>query len=198
DMDFSVAICTYNNSRLLRWTLEGLTRLAVPDGLTWELVVVDNNSTDDTSQTAESFAHRLPLRCVFEPTQGLSHARRRAVQETSAEWLAFIDDDCLLQEDWLTEAIRFCQASPRAGAVGGRVHLLWQVPPSPLAQRYAISLARQDHGDEPRQLPTEGFTYLVGAGLLVRRAALAACGWLQHGHLPDRRGRVLTSGGDSE
>src|SRR5262249_54015520 len=87
---------------------------------------------------------------------------------------------------------------PRAGAVGGRVHLLWQVPPSPLAQRYAISLARQDHGDEPRQLPTEGFTYLVGAGLLVRRAALAACGWLQHGHLPDRRGRALTSGGDSE
>ena len=197
-MDFSVAICTYNNARLLRWTLEGFTRLDVPAGLTWELVVVDNNSTDDTRPAAEAFAGRLPLRYVFEPVQGLSAARRRALAETAAEWLAFVDDDCLLDPGWLREAVTFSQESARIGAVGGRVRLLWEMEPDKLARRLEVSLARQDHGDEPRRLPTEGFTHLVGAGLVVRRSALAACGWPDCGQLSDRRGRSLDSGGDSE
>lgn len=197
-MDFSVAICTYNNCRLLQWTLEGLTRLDIPHGLHWELVVVDNNSTDATRQVADTYRERLPVRYVFEAAQGLSHARRRAVQETSAEWLAFVDDDCLLDVAWLRAAVTFCDAAPRAGAIGGRVRLLWQVPPTDLVRRYEISLAHQDHGDVPKQLPREGFTYLVGAGLVVRRSALAACGWLHGGSLTDRVGRSLSSGGDSE
>ncbi len=197
-MDFSVAICTYNNARLLRWTLEGLTRVLVPPGLAWELVVVDNNSTDDTRRVAEMFAGRLPLRYVFEPTQGLSHARRRALRETAAEWLAFVDDDCLLDPGWLREAVRFCNDHPGAGAVGGRVRLLWEAAPTPLARHCELSLARQDRGDEPLRLPSEGFTYLVGAGLIVRRSALSACGWDRDGQLSDRRGRDLSSGGDSE
>ncbi len=197
-MDFSVAVCTYNHAPLLRWTLEGLTRLAIPEGLAWELVVVDNNSTDTTRQTAEAFAGRLPLRYVFEPAQGLSHARRRAVRTTASEWLAFVDDDCWLDADWLTEAVRFCREKPMAGAVGGRVRLLWEAPPSLLARQCAGSLAQQDHGDIPLPMPSEGYTYLVGAGLVVRRAALAASGWLETRYLPDRCGRMLGSGGDSE
>lgn len=197
-MDFSIAICTYNNARLLRWTLEGLTRVQVPSGLVWELLVVDNNSTDDTRRASEEFADRLPLRYVFEPTQGLSHARRRALRETTAPCLAFIDDDCLLAPDWLREAVRFCQDHPRAGAVGGRVRLLWEAPPTPLARYCELNLAGQDRGDEPLQLPPEGFTYLVGAGLIVRRSVVTACGWDRDGYLTDRRGKELSSGGDSE
>ena len=197
-MNLSVAICTYNHSRLLSRALDSLARQEWGDGLAWELVVVDNNSTDDTRQKAESFASRLPLRYVFEPTQGLTQARRRAVRETAAEWLALVDDDCYLAPTWLGEAVRFCRDKPNAGAVGGRVRLAWEVSPNPLARRYERSLAGQDYGDEPRMLPAEGFTYLVGAGLVIRRSALEASGWLEQSALKDRHGRRLDSGGDSE
>lgn len=197
-MDFSIAICTYNNARLLRRTLASVAAQRVPAPVRWELLLVDNNSTDATPAVAAAFADRLPLRYVPEPIQGLSAARRRAFRETVAPLVAFVDDDCLLAPDWVEQAVTFCQDHPAAGAVGGKVELEWEAPPNDIVRHYELCLARQDHGTKPHTMPARGYTYLVGAGLVLRRAAVAASGWLERGNLSDRRGGALSSGGDSE
>jgi glycosyltransferase involved in cell wall biosynthesis len=197
-MDLAVAICTYNQCGLLQRTLESLTRVTSPADDRWELLLIDNNSSDQTRAVAGEFAGRLPLRYVFEGRQGLTHARRRAFLETRAEWIAFIDDDCLVARDWIEQAATFAVERPRAGAIGGRVRLSWEAPPTELALRYQDVFARQERGESPQRLPATGMISLVGAGLLLRRAALAATNWCDGPILSDRVGKQLTAGGDTE
>lgn len=121
----TVAICTYNRSRWLRETLASVTRQDYPAPC-WEILVIDNNSRDDTRAVVEEFAAapKAP-RYVFEPRQGLSVARNRAcscVAEACAI-VAFLDDDVLLEKDWLRCLVKAfaAGATDRVGAVGGEV-----------------------------------------------------------------------------
>lgn len=199
-VDLVLAICTFNNCEWLARTLDAIER-QVPTRHRWSVLVVDNNSTDATAETVGRYvrAARIPgLALVKEPLQGLSHARRRAVLESSAPLIAFVDDDCLLEHDWVEQAVAFMNHHSRAGAVGGRVRLEWERPPDEWLLRHAESFAEQHHGERPVRLPESGFTYLVGAGLLIRREALLASGWMERGRLVDRRGRKLGGGGDTE
>src|SRR5512143_830758 len=97
----TVAICTWNRSALLEQTLERMTRLVAPSGCTWELLVINNNSTDATESVIARFEARLPIRGVFETQPGLSNARNRAVREAGGEYVLFTDDDVLVDPDWL-------------------------------------------------------------------------------------------------
>src|SRR5512147_668527 len=65
---------------------------------------------------------------------GLAHARRAAFAAASADLIAFVDDDCLLDPKWVAAAVAFARERPRAGAFGGRVRLLWEGEPSRLAR----------------------------------------------------------------
>jgi glycosyltransferase involved in cell wall biosynthesis len=197
-MDIAFVIPTYNRADDLRQLLVTMAGLDVPACVSWEVVLVDNNSSDETYKVAAEFAGTLPLRYLFERRQGASHARRLGVLETSSEFIAFVDDDNLLSPSWLVEALDFLRAHPRAGAVGARVHLLWEIPPDDLLFEYRRCLAEQDLGDEACQMPASGFTYLAGEALIVRRGALERSGWIERGILDCRRGGDLTSGGDSE
>lgn len=199
--DIVVAICTHSNARLLDRALATIEQQSVDPSVRWSVLVVDNNSIDETSAVVQKYieARRIPgLRIVREPRQGLTYARRCAVRETSSELIALVDDDCLLSPNWVQEAVAFCRDGPMAGAVGGRVRLRWEVPPDEVLLRYEGSLARQDHGNVPRQMPVTGMTRLVGAGLVVRRRALETSGWMDHGMLVGRQGGILTAGDDSE
>jgi len=196
-MKITLIVCTYNNCDSLRRTLEGLTCLAVSPSVLWEAVVVDNNSSDNTRQVAEGFVEQLPLRYVFEPEQGLAHARRRGVRESSSELIGFVDDDCVLAPDWLEQAVLFCENHPCAGAVGGRVYPVYEIPPPDFLLRNPC-MSAQDLGDYPQQMPSSGFTNLVGAGLLLRRSSLEAAGWIERHFLVDHRGNSLSTGGDTE
>src|SRR4051812_25844630 len=98
---FTVAICTWNRSALLAQALEQMTRLQVPAGVTWEVIVVNNNSSDVTDTVIASFEGRLPIRRVFEPAQGKSHALNRAVAESRGDYILWTDDDALVDEGWL-------------------------------------------------------------------------------------------------
>lgn len=197
----TLAICTYNNAALLERTLATVEQQQAPPAA-WSVLVVDNNSTDGTSEVVDHYIGRgrIPgLRRVVETRQGLAHARRRAVTETSTEWLAFIDDDCLLTPTWIPEAIAFCDKYPRAAAVGGRVRLAWEAPPDEVIARHATSYAAQDYGDHPQPVTAERApTHLVGAGIVLRRQALVDCGWLERMTLVGRRGKTLTAGEDTE
>lgn len=190
-----LVICTYDNAALLERTLEAVSRLRIPPGVRCGVLVVDNNCTDGTPEVVDRWAASfpLPLRRVREPVQGLTPARLRGVTETDGEWIAFVDDDCLLAEDWVEQAARFAAEHPACGAFGGRVVPEWETEPPPyvLAHRYAY--AAKEHGDTPHRRP-----WLAGAGMVVRRAALTACGWTDRQHLQDRVGGRLVSGGDVE
>jgi predicted dehydrogenase/glycosyltransferase involved in cell wall biosynthesis len=196
-MKITLIICTYNNCDSLRRTLASLTRLAVPSGALLEVVVVDNNSSDNTCQVAEDFVERLPLRYIFEPEQGLAYARRRGVRESSSELIGFVDDDCVLAPDWIEQAVLFCEKHPWAGAVGGRVRPVYEIPPPDFLLRHPC-MSAQDLGDFPQQMPSTGLTNLVGAGLLLRRSSLEATGWIERHFLVDHRGNSLSTAGDTE
>src|SRR5690348_908357 len=96
----TVAICTWNRARALRTTLEQLTRVRVPAGAAWELLVVNNNCTDDTDAACREFETRLPIRLLHEPTPGQSHARNLAIRESRGAYIAWTDDDVLVDEGW--------------------------------------------------------------------------------------------------
>ena len=120
-MTIGVAICTWNRSTLLAQTLERLCELSVPPGITWQLIVVDNNSTDATPDVIKAFAARLPLRSAFEPRPGQANARNRALAETSAQYLIWTDDDVLVDRGWLAAYARAFAAHPDAAFFGGPV-----------------------------------------------------------------------------
>jgi glycosyltransferase involved in cell wall biosynthesis len=190
-----IVICTYNNVAGLERVLQGLTTQNVANA-TWSVLVVDNNCTDDTRRVVESFidAAQIPnLRIVSETVQGLTPARLRGVRETTAPWIAFVDDDCLLEEGWIPGAISFARKHPEAAAFGGRVVPEWGTRATPFLQRYSWCFASQDHG--PKPCPTD---FLVGAGMVISRAALVETGWTSEQYLDDRIGRRLISGGDIE
>jgi len=120
----SVAICTCNRRESLRKTLAGFAACRVPPGVEWELVVVDNASTDGTRGVVKEFA--LPLRYLFEPVPGLSHARNRAVAETAdSQLLLFTDDDVRVEADWIAAYVAAAAAHPEADFFGGRVKPLF-------------------------------------------------------------------------
>src|SRR5438270_7390140 len=99
-MFLTVALCSWNRSELLRKTLEQFTHLEPDKGLDWELIVVDNNSTDDTPNVLAEFVARLPLRALREPAPGKSNAANLAVREARGEYILWTDDDVLVAPDW--------------------------------------------------------------------------------------------------
>jgi glycosyltransferase involved in cell wall biosynthesis len=190
-----LVICTYNNADLLDRTLEALSHQRVSPEVIWQVLVVDNNCTDRTPEIVEK--HRssgaFSLRSVREPRQGLTPARLCGVKNGSGDWIAFVDDDCLLAEDWVEEAARFASEHPDSGAFGGRVILEWEVAPPPYAGNRRYAFAGKSHGETAHRRP-----WLAGAGMVVRRAALAECGWIDRPFLEDRIGKRTVSGGDME
>src|SRR5262249_35696322 len=99
----SVIIPTYNRSEILRRALESLQTVEVPSDLKWELIIADNNSTDDTRSCIQEFEKpgRLPIRYVFEKKQGANFARNAGIQVAKGKTLLFTDDDVTFDPRWL-------------------------------------------------------------------------------------------------
>jgi cellulose synthase/poly-beta-1,6-N-acetylglucosamine synthase-like glycosyltransferase len=167
----------------------------------WELIVVDNNCTDDTADVVRAYSTdpRIPLlRRVLEKRQGIAHARRRAFSESRGALLVCADDDCVLAPNWIEQAVRFMREHPRAGYVGGRNIIVWEQTPDHVADLYGESLARQDLGDRTIQMPATGRRCLVGAGFAARRDAIVSSQWLERGVLVGRCRERLGAGEDAE
>jgi GT2 family glycosyltransferase len=190
-----IVICTYNRAADLDRCLQrlGCQRDA---GANWSVTVVNNNCSDRTTQVVAEHAAsgRVPrLSQIFESVQGLTPARRRGAVESTADWLAFVDDDCLVAHDWVAEAINAVARHPDAAGFGGRVLPYWgREPPVHLA-RHGWLFAEQNLGEEECVVES-----LVGAGIIINRSALADCGWIAEPYLADRTGLGHVSGGDVE
>lgn len=119
----SIVIATYNRATLLLDALKSVIRQSAP-AQEWECVVVNNNSSDNTSECFAEFAGEHPeynLRIVDEPNQGLSYARNRGIRESVGEYIAIIDDDEHITEDFVAAYIRLFDDVPEAVAAGGPI-----------------------------------------------------------------------------
>jgi glycosyltransferase involved in cell wall biosynthesis len=135
-MDISVIVATYNRAEQLGEALVSLIRQETRGSFSFEIVVIDNASTDGTRALVEEMAQHscVPLRYRFEAAKGVAHARNRGVRETSGEWLAFFDDDQIAVPCWLWELVAVAKKMD-ASCVGGciRLRLPAQEEPNPLS-----------------------------------------------------------------
>ncbi|MGH7830439.1 MAG: glycosyltransferase family A protein, partial [Candidatus Binatia bacterium] len=120
-MDISVIICTYNRSTLFRETLDSFFQCNF-DGSAYELILVDNGSTDETSAVAQEFVARHPahVKYIFEKIPDLANARNIAIQAAEGKLIAFLDDDVYLDPDWLREVKNVFARQPEAMCMGGK------------------------------------------------------------------------------
>lgn len=195
-----LGVCTFNRGPRIVRTLEAISAMDRAGGFVTRLIVIDNNSTDDTSRQVDAFAAShatLPITRIVESRQGQGFARHRLVSETDEELIAFLDDDVVPEVGWASAVLRTFNERPAAAMVGGVVELEFEGGPTPDAERDAALLARQHLGEVARRVDGP-MTSLVGAACALRRSALVRSGWLEHRLMGGRAGGTLSSGDDYE
>ena len=154
-MDISVIICTYNRSGSLRRTLEHIRKMTVSERVNWELLVVDNNSKDDTPAVVESFKKSTNIRCryIFEINQGLSFARNAGINNATGEIIVFTDDDVLVDNNWINNIYDAFKTHGDVACIGGKILPAWEKsPPKWLKGELLNILALCDLGEEKKYL----------------------------------------------
>ncbi|MFZ0680322.1 glycosyltransferase, partial [Candidatus Binatus sp.] len=126
----TIAIPTHNRAALVRDTLASVSSLAIPADVEADCLVIDNASTDNTAAVVDAFARdaALPMRRVLEPRPGSSFARNRAVDETTSDYIFFIDDDAVAERDWAAELLDDMRQR-ELDAACGMVLPRWSSPP---------------------------------------------------------------------
>jgi glycosyltransferase involved in cell wall biosynthesis len=178
DPDVSVIVATYNRCEVLRSGLESLLHQEAR-GTTYEVIVADNNSTDDTRRVIEELREQSPVKLVycFEPEQGVSYARNTGIAHARAPILAFTDDDIRPALDWVASVAEGFKRFPEADCIGGKVLPDPRVKfPEWLTEKHWTPLALLNLGEEPLVLDVENGAGLVGANLAMRAAALKEVG----------------------
>jgi glycosyltransferase involved in cell wall biosynthesis len=124
-MDFTVVIRTYNRAKYIPDLLQQLKAQIEVDQLNWEIIIIDNNSTDNTAEIVKSYQDNwdksYPLKYFLETKQGGFYARKRAIKEAKANLIGFLDDDNLPALNWVKQAYLFAQEHPQAGAFGSKI-----------------------------------------------------------------------------
>jgi glycosyltransferase involved in cell wall biosynthesis len=128
-MKVSVAVCTWNRADLLDQTLTRMRGLRIPQGVEWDLVVVNNNCTDHTDVVIARHQNCLPILRLFEPKQGHSNARNRAIDAANGELIVWSDDDVLVDPEWLASYVSAARRWPEAGYFGGAITPWYECDP---------------------------------------------------------------------
>jgi len=184
----TVLICTYNRAGRLGETLDTLAQTRFESGppLVWDVLVVDNNSSDDTRQAVASrvAGYPVPLRYLFEPRQGKSNALNTGLASTVSAIVAFTDDDVRVDARWLEAGCRPILEDPTIDYTGGPVHPIWEreIPGWLDGTRSDLwgTIAILDYGTEPfvfeerRRIP-------IGANMAVRRSLFNRIGGFDSG-----------------
>lgn len=198
----SIIICCYNSSVLLPATLEKLFDQIIPEETGVEIIIIDNNSTDNTYSIAEKTLfekqHNFGFKILKQPLQGLSHSRMMGIENARYDYIIFCDDDNHLHKDYISNALRIMDANPRTAVLGGE-----SIPVSSsefpewfkeFRNSYACGKQYDEDGDV-----TDNKGEIWGAGMVLRRSALLDI--IEKGFksiLNDRTGDQLSSGGDIE
>ena len=167
----SIVVCTYNRSTLLKQCLESLCFQTLPDD-NFEVIIVDNNSTDDTKKTASAVTEKYSnFRYVIESNLGLSYCRNRGIKEAKGEYVAFIDDDARAAADWAEKIVAsFSDVTPVPSVVGGVILPFYDTdPPRWFKDEYET----RSWGEEPKMLePPEAEYGFSGSNCVVKKDIL--------------------------
>ncbi|HNP06964.1 MAG TPA: glycosyltransferase [Cyclobacteriaceae bacterium] len=198
----SIIVCCYNSSTRLPETLSRLAKQEISDEIPMEVIVVDNASTDDTTEHAlrlwQRYNSTIPLLVVKEEREGLSYARRCGVDQSNYDILIFCDDDNWLPEDYAVKAYHLMQKDDKIGVIGGFGKAVFESKKPPwfdfFQSYYAV-------GEQESNISVDinRFRYLYGAGMIVNKIVLQELyskGFTNFS--TDRIGSKLVSGGDIE
>jgi glycosyltransferase involved in cell wall biosynthesis len=177
-VDISVVISTYNRSEVLPQALSSILTQDAID-CAYEVIVVDNNSSDATRAVVESYLGRGEplLRYAFEERQGVSYGRNTGIALARAPIIAFFDDDIVVPRDWLATIKAIMDDHAEADFIGGKVLPEWSAcPPSWLTEANWAPLALVDCGPEPLNSSAEYQLCLLSANLAVRRSMFDSVG----------------------
>ncbi len=178
-IDLTIAIPTYNGEQRLPQVLDKLKTQIDTDNIKWEVVIVDNNSTDNTAKIIQEYQvnwlKNVPLRYCFEKEQGLPFARQKAIMEARGKLIGFLDDDNLPDSNWVKSAYNFAKKNPQAGAFSSKIHGLFETEPSEELKQIIFYLAIVDRGSEPVLYKPRKKGLPPGAGLVVRREVWQKC-----------------------
>lgn len=171
-MFLTIAICTLNRAESLRQTVDSLAAMQVPSDLTWEIIIVNNNSTDHTDDIIDQYRDQLPLRREFEVERGHSNARNRAIDAARGEYIIWTDDDVVVRADWLSAYAAAFRRWPEAAVFGGRIipryeepAVKWVVDSEPVVHG---AFAIRDFGNEIEPLSIADNRIPYGANFAIR------------------------------
>ncbi len=202
--DLSIILCVYNPRRdILEKVLDALHRQTLaPDR--WELIVVDNNSNPPLKPSMFDRWQPLPVRLIHERQAGVPHARSQGIAAAAANLLLMLDDDNILDPDYLESAVEIAAANPTIGAFGGISRPLLETdPPRNWQEKLYPYIAVRDHGATPivSSEDERGEWEPIGAGMVVRAdVAKKFAEYVRNSRVAasiDRRGKKLLSGYDS-
>jgi glycosyltransferase involved in cell wall biosynthesis len=195
----SIVICCYNGASRLSKTIHHIAQQSVPSDVPWEVILIDNASTDNSAELAKSlwagYNILTPLQVVFEPQPGLSHARSKGFESARYDFVIMCDDDNWLHHDYVTLVYQIMVDKPNVAALGGRGTLAYETEPPEWIEKAHIFAA----GPQATKTGNAGGSKLYGAGCVIRRSfykQLQALGFKSL--LTDRKGIDLSSGGDYE
>jgi len=168
--NLSCIICTYNRANYLSDTLKYILQNTYTG--TVEIVIVDNNSTDDTPQVADKYLQEssteLKVRYVAEKSQGLSYARNRGIREAKGPLLLFLDDDIRVGEGFLESWLVFFQNHPHALAAGGKIEVQFDDPRPRWMSSYLLPLlGHHNHGNNIKLYPRKSYPF--GGNMCIRK-----------------------------
>ena len=196
----SVVICTCNREDMLKKLLVAVSNLKIPGGLYFEVLVIDNNSTDNTATVVNNFSmpDSIHLRYIFETQQGLSYARNRGIQESKGDFIIFWDDDVIPCRDYLHLLKIGLEKLPNASAFGGKIIGIypnkpnWFITEGPYKLRGILGsydLGTDDHFlKESEEMP-------VGANMIFRKDVFGKIGVFRT-DLGRRKGSKYILGGE--
>jgi GT2 family glycosyltransferase len=208
-MNTTIILCTFNRATSLSKALESVALSEVPEPVDWEVLVVDNNSSDRTRELVEEYCRRFPnrFRYMFEPRQGLSYARNAGIREARGEVLAFLDDDVTVDARWLQNLTAGLHDGKWAGA-GGRIlpeenfsPPYWLAMEPPYYMGGAL-IAHFDFGDKPGDLdcPPHGTNMAFRKNMFEKyggfRTDLGRCGSNTMSNEDTEFGRRLMAAGE--
>ncbi|MTI30324.1 glycosyltransferase [Xanthovirga aplysinae] len=198
----SVIVCCYNSAKRLPETVQHLAYQKLSPEIKWEIFIIDNASTDNTSQVAqkewEKYGLSVPFKVLSEKRQGSRVAREKGIRESQYQYLLFCDDDNWLAPDYLQKAFRIMEKNQAIGALGGRGIAYSNVELPEWFQNYKPYYAVNEQGEQSGELSAK-HAYLYGAGMVIRKEAYHSL--IKKGFQPDMPGRIgkkLNSGEDNE
>lgn len=198
----SVIISTYNpNKKIFAQTLGALEDQTLDKKL-WELIIVNNNSS---VYVEPDLSWHPAAQIVDEPRQGLTYGRIKGIQKSNANIIILLDDDNLLQPDYLNQVMYAFEVNTKLGAVGGKSLPIFESPPPKWTKEFYGCLALRDMGEEPIYAKWDGHSYPacapIGAGMAIRKDALKSyINKIKERRITvsDRKAGELTSGGDND